>query len=177
MPTEFFAIVHRQATDLAHKWPQFHDDRHGDCIGFLAVKRVHQQVSALTFDQSQQKTLMACAFNQIDFPVSIIKALLHNRRTFFYADAVLYSSAPILPFESLSALLSALAQVFVEAAPAAMVSINMLVNTFMADSRLALATHHTRDLLRTQVISQICLNLACITGVNLIRLRLEKRRS
>ena len=41
VPTEFFAIVHRQATDLTYKRPQFHDDRRGDFIGFLVVKMVH----------------------------------------------------------------------------------------------------------------------------------------
>jgi hypothetical protein len=176
--TEFFAIVHRQAADLAYKRPQFHDDRRSDFIGLLAVKGVHQQVPTLAFDQSYQKALMACAFNQIDFPVSIIKALLNNRRTFFYADTVLYSSASILLSESFSALLSALAQVLVEAAPAAIVSvnINMLVNTFMADSRslwrriTPVTCSGLRSSLRYTSI------LPCIAGVNLILLRLEKRR-
>lgn len=102
---------------------------------------------------------MACAFDQIDFPVPVIKTLLHHRRTFFDTDTVPYPPAPILAPEALPALFAALPQVLVERAPSAMVGIDMLVDAFMADRLPAVPAHHARDLLRTQIVSQVGLDL------------------
>jgi hypothetical protein len=112
-------------------------------------------VAALALDQSQQEALVIGSFNKVDFPVSIVEPLLHNRRTFFDADTVLYPSTPILAAESVPALLPALAKVLVECAASAVVGINMLVDALMAYRLLSISAHNASDLLRTQVIIQV----------------------
>jgi hypothetical protein len=103
-------------------------------------------VAALALDQSQQEALVIGSFNKVDLPVSIVETLLHNRRTFFDADTVLYPSTPILAAESVPELLPALAKVLVECAASAVVGINMLVDAFMAYRLLSISAHHASDL-------------------------------
>ena len=74
------------------------------------------------------------------------------------------------------ALLPALAKVLVECAASAVVGINMLVDAFMAYRLLSISAHHASDCSGLSSSRRYASILPCIAGVNLIRLRLEKRR-
>src|SRR3990172_1431703 len=160
--SELSAVVRRNRLQMRHPVQQGKDGI-GHLLGTLGSYPADEGEARFALGECHQSALVTLADDQIDLPVAQARAAIHHRWTLFNAGLGRDFAPPIMATVAFAAFFLT-AQVFVQLASGALVSVNVLVNVFVADLKGMALLQATGNLLWAPIQFQLLLNQGPIRG-------------
>lgn len=151
MVSEFFTIVDGDGQDLFLERRQHRDKCIGHGVGSFAVNQLDAGVFSFSFNSGNQSAAMVFADNGIDFPIAEPFFGIHHERTTINADAAGDLAPAVTTAVAFSVLFRRTAQMFIQGSAFFLVGPNVLIDGFMADSRVMGLRQIPGDLLGTPI--------------------------